>query len=66
MQGLLAAEPAVLVDLDAVGIVLLVFHRVVITLLAFAACQSYTNSHDLAPPIIIFISLIPVVFRRTA
>ena len=47
MQGLLAAEPAVLVDLDAVGIVLLVFHRVVITLLAFAACQSYTNSHDL-------------------
>ena len=45
MQGMLLAELAVLVHLKTVGIVLLVLHRVVVSLLALCACERYLNAH---------------------
>ena len=38
MHGVLAAETAVLAELDAIGVVLLVLEGVVVSLLAFGAC----------------------------
>ena len=45
MQCVLATELAVLVKLDSVRIVFLVFHCVVVSLLAFAACECDSNAH---------------------
>ena len=43
---MLAAETAVLAELQAVGVVLLVFEGIVIPLLALAAGQRDLNAHD--------------------
>ena len=45
MESMLAAEAAILVHLKTIRIVLLVLHRVVIALLAFAAGESDLDSH---------------------
>jgi hypothetical protein len=45
VQGVLAAETAVLVELKTIGIVLFVLERIVISLLAFGAGQSDLNAH---------------------
>ena len=45
MQGVLAAEAAVLHELDAIGVVLLVLEGVVIPLLAFGAGQCDLYAH---------------------
>jgi hypothetical protein len=45
MLGVLSAEPAVLVEHKAVGIVLLVLHSVVIALLAFGAGKGDFDAH---------------------
>jgi hypothetical protein len=42
---MLAAEFAVLVHFKSVGVVLLVLHRIVVSLLALAARQCDLNSH---------------------
>ena len=46
VNGMLFAEAAILVHLQAIRIVLLVFHRVVVALLAFRASQSDLHSHN--------------------
>jgi hypothetical protein len=46
MQSVLFAESAILVHFKSVWIVLLVFHRVVVAVLAFCASQSDLHSHD--------------------
>ena len=46
MQGVLSAEPAILVHFEPVWVILLVFHCVVVALLAFSASQSNFNSHN--------------------
>jgi len=46
VQGVLSAEPAVLVHFKPVRIVLLVFHRVVVALFALCACKCDFNSHN--------------------
>ena len=45
MQGVLLAEPAILAHLDSIGVVLLVLHGVVVSLLALIASQSHFNAH---------------------
>jgi hypothetical protein len=45
MNGVLAAEAAILVHFQSVGIVLFVLHGVVIALLAFGTSQSDLDSH---------------------
>ena len=45
MQSVLAAETAVFVELETIRVVLLVLHRVVVALFAFAACKSDLDSH---------------------
>ena len=45
MNRVLAAEAAKLLQLDSIGIVLFVFLRVIISLLAFAAHQSDLDSN---------------------
>jgi len=45
MGGVLAAEPAVFVHFQPVGVVLFVFHGIVVALLALAASQSDFGSH---------------------
>jgi len=45
VQGVLTAEAAVLVHFKSVGIVLLVFLRVVVSLLTLTACESDLYSH---------------------
>ena len=50
VESMLAAEAAILVQFKTIRIVLLVLHRVVIALLAFAAGESDLNSHVSAPP----------------
>jgi hypothetical protein len=46
MKGVLAAEPAVLVHFQPVRVILLVFHGVVVALLAFCAGKCYFDSHN--------------------
>jgi len=46
MNGMLFAEAAILVHFQSVRIVLLVFHCVVVALLAFRASQSDFHSHN--------------------
>ena len=46
MYGMLLAERAILVELETVGVVLLVLHGIVVSLLAFAARQGNFYSHD--------------------
>ena len=45
VQGMLAAEAAVLVHFQSVGVVLLVLHGVVVALLALGAGQGNFDSH---------------------
>jgi hypothetical protein len=45
VQGVLTAETAVLVELETIGIVLLVLEGIVISLLAFGAGQGDFNAH---------------------
>jgi hypothetical protein len=45
VHGVLAAETAILLEFESVGVVLLVFLRVVVTLFAFAAGKSNLHSH---------------------
>ena len=45
MNGVLAAEPAVLAHLQPVGIIFLVLHGVIVALLALGAGQGNFNSH---------------------
>lgn len=47
MQSVLAAETAILIHFESVGIVLFVFLRIVVTLLAFAASESDLYSHSI-------------------
>ena len=47
---MLLAKPAVLCELEAVRIVLLVLHCVVVALLAFRAGKSYFDAHCRFPP----------------
>ena len=46
MERVFPTETAVLVHLQSVGVVLLVFHLVVVALLAFRASQGDLDSHD--------------------
>jgi hypothetical protein len=45
VQSLLLAETAVLVQLESVGVVLLVLHGVVVALLALTASEGNSDSH---------------------
>ena len=49
MNRMLLAELAVLLKLDTIGIVLLILHVVIITLLAFGTSQGYFISHNRPP-----------------
>jgi hypothetical protein len=46
VKGVLFAEPAVLVHFKSVGVVLLVFHCVVVALFALCASKCDFNSHN--------------------
>jgi len=46
VNGVLSAESAVLLHFETVGIVLLVLHGVVVSLLALGASQSDFNAHN--------------------
>ena len=46
MHRVLAAETAVLVHFKSVRVIFLVLHCVVVSLLAFGACQCDSDSHD--------------------
>jgi hypothetical protein len=48
---MLLAELTILLKLDTIGIVLLVLHIVVVTLLALGTSQGYSISHN-RPPVI--------------
>ena len=50
MDRMLSAEGAILVHFKTVRVVLLVLHRVVVSLLALIASQSDLHSHLTAPP----------------
>ena len=50
MNGMLSAEPAILLHFQSVGVVLLVLHRVVVSLLALVASERDLDSHCSAPP----------------
>ena len=52
MQCVLFAESAILVHLESVGIVFLVLHSVVISLLALCACHCDLYAHSSAPPVL--------------
>ena len=60
MHGVLATEFAVLHELQSVGVIFLVFLRVVVSLFALGASQSNLDScvirHLAAPPIIIYLT----------
>jgi hypothetical protein len=45
VDSVLAAEAAILVELELFGRVFLVLHRVVVSLLAFVAAQYNLNAH---------------------
>ena len=49
MNSVLAAEAAVLADLKSVGIVLFVFHCVIVALFAFTARECNFDSHITCP-----------------
>jgi hypothetical protein len=44
--GVLVAETAILAELDAVGVVLLVLESIVVPLLALSACQCDFDAHS--------------------
>ena len=46
MQGVLSAEPAILVHFKSVRVIFLVFHCVVVALLAFCASECNFYSHN--------------------
>ena len=50
MKSVFAAEPAKLVHLKPVRIILLVLLSVIVSLLALSACQCNLDSHLSAPP----------------
>jgi hypothetical protein len=58
VESVLAAEPAILVHLKPVRVVLFVLNRVVVPLLAIAASQCDFNSHLSAPSVIIIVAFL--------
>jgi hypothetical protein len=46
VSGVLLAESAILLHLETVGVILLVLHRIVVSLLALGASQSDFNAHN--------------------
>lgn len=54
MHCVLAAETTILVHFKSFGVILLVLHCVVISLLALGAFHCNFNSHGVAPPSLIF------------
>ena len=46
MSGVLSAESAILAHLQTIGVILLVLHGVVVSLLALRASQSDLNAHN--------------------
>ena len=46
MGGVLLAESAILLHLETIGVILLVLHRIVVSLLALGASQSDFNAHN--------------------
>ena len=46
VSGVLSAESAVLLHLETIGVILLVLHGVVVSLLALGASQSDIHAHD--------------------
>ena len=52
MNRVFLAEAAVLVHLKSVGVVLFVFHRVVVSLLALGAGKCDFYSHSFTPPVL--------------
>ena len=50
VDSMLLAESAILLHLETVGVVLLVFHGVVVSLLAFVASECDLYAHFSAPP----------------
>jgi hypothetical protein len=46
VSGVLSAESAVLLHLETIGVILLVLHGVVVSLLALRASQSDFNAHN--------------------
>lgn len=52
MKSVLSAELTILVHLKSVGVILLVLHCVVISLLAFSARQCDLYSHSFTPPVL--------------
>ena len=51
MQGVLAAEAAILVEFQTIGIVLLVLKGVVVSLLAFDAGEGDFDAHGFQSPL---------------
>ena len=49
MEGLFTAEPAILIELQPIRIVLLVLESIVIPLLALGAGQRDLNAHGVSP-----------------
>ena len=47
MKGMLTAKTAILVELDTIGIVLLVLERIVVPLLALSACKCDLYAHGI-------------------
>jgi hypothetical protein len=50
VYGVLAAEAAILIELEPVRVVLLVLERIVVSLLALGARQCNLNPHDFFLP----------------
>ena len=50
VYGVLAAEAAILIELEPVRVVLLVLERIVVSLLALSARQCNLNPHDIFLP----------------
>ena len=65
VSGVLSAESAVLLHFETVGVVLLVLHGVVVSLLALRASQSDFNAHyGTSLKNCLPVSLRPVKFRQ--
>ena len=50
MHSVLAAEAAILIELQPIGVVFLVLERIVVSLLALGARQCNLNPHDFFLP----------------
>ncbi len=64
MKSVFTAEPAKLLEFKTIRIILLVFCRVVISLLAFAANECYFHSHSVHLPVNLSV-LPPSTWRKS-